>query len=803
MKGVRNYLCGIVLFFAMVMACKMPVSAINSTEREAYEREISTILSGVKSSWSNEQKVIYIHDYLVTNTDYDLTYRGHRGYDALVNHSAVCEGYAMAFDDLVNRLGIPSVVISSDACNHAWNAVSLNGKWYYVDCTWDDPIGVNDSRYCKHENLLRNEAGMRSTDHSGNDWKIVRTGGKNIWVVNGNCTTIRGDRDDAHITIQGSAASSYNVVGKYKDSKYEKAKWRNAENIAVVFLDDAIGYENADNHTVYTYKNGKATKAIAVDTGSNYGWSGSSYIRNKANLAGKGNTLFIGFGDTLYRHKVGVKGATKVYSLNNEEKSIGNITDISVASGTLRYDVTASMSYGDTKPEVKSAEYISASKAAKMTKAEVKLKDSTTKTLEKGGSVTLKAKTSGVSNLTWTSDNMAVATVSNGKVTAKAAGSCWITASGDGASDSCMIIVTDPSQEEAKPQNASGKADSDWLKKFYSKAESGYIYISNYKGNDKELVIPATAVYEGKVYKTVVAGGILDRSNNTVEKISFEEGVILALGTRGSGILAAYHDAIKNIDLRGCVVQKKNNKSNVVTTIATYCPNLETVNMYGLDLADTQMRVAYECTKLKTVVLPKYASSLYNMIRFSSTINAEANPFRTYISDEYGTSDINFYNNDKFEKESSDVTLKKYPGKAKDGTKFTRNGITYKVSSNTTRPIVIVCKIKGSKADIPSSVLYKGVRYLVTGIDANSAKNNKTLKSVTIGSGVQTIGATAFANCAKLEKITVKSGVIDSVGKRAFYKTSSKVKLSFPVDCKSKYSEMWKAAGLSSKAQIK
>ena len=30
--------------------------------------------------------------------------------------------------------------------SHAWNAVKLYDKWYYVDCTWDDPIILGNGR---------------------------------------------------------------------------------------------------------------------------------------------------------------------------------------------------------------------------------------------------------------------------------------------------------------------------------------------------------------------------------------------------------------------------------------------------------------------------------------------------------------------------------------------------------------------------------------------------------------------------------------------------------------------------------
>ncbi len=56
------------------------------------------------------------------------------------------EGYARAFQYLATKAGIESVLMQADAVNsdgkrlsHAWNAVVLNGKWYLIHTTWDDP----------------------------------------------------------------------------------------------------------------------------------------------------------------------------------------------------------------------------------------------------------------------------------------------------------------------------------------------------------------------------------------------------------------------------------------------------------------------------------------------------------------------------------------------------------------------------------------------------------------------------------------------------------------------------------------
>lgn len=96
-------------------------------------------------------KVLTIHDYLVSNIAYTKTDNAHDIYGALVNGKCVCEGYARAFQYVCTLYGVNVICVSGDATNssgteaHMWNLVQMNdGKWYNMDVTWDDPL-VNGS----------------------------------------------------------------------------------------------------------------------------------------------------------------------------------------------------------------------------------------------------------------------------------------------------------------------------------------------------------------------------------------------------------------------------------------------------------------------------------------------------------------------------------------------------------------------------------------------------------------------------------------------------------------------------------
>ncbi len=101
---------------------------------------VSQIVNQSKSSTKAESE-LKAHDLLVQYVDYDLNcgYSGNNCYGVFVNKKAWCEGYAMAFDMIMKKLGIDCLNIqgSGGLGPHQWNIVKLDdGKWYEVDPTF-------------------------------------------------------------------------------------------------------------------------------------------------------------------------------------------------------------------------------------------------------------------------------------------------------------------------------------------------------------------------------------------------------------------------------------------------------------------------------------------------------------------------------------------------------------------------------------------------------------------------------------------------------------------------------------------
>lgn len=82
---------------------------------------------------------LWMHNWLIYNANYDYTYTEYGADGVLLKGTGVCQSYTLAYQLLLEKMGIEVLVVTSEEMNHAWNLINLNGNWYHVDCTWDDP----------------------------------------------------------------------------------------------------------------------------------------------------------------------------------------------------------------------------------------------------------------------------------------------------------------------------------------------------------------------------------------------------------------------------------------------------------------------------------------------------------------------------------------------------------------------------------------------------------------------------------------------------------------------------------------
>lgn len=88
----------------------------------------------------------------------------HSVYGVLCNRVAVCEGYAEAYQLLMDIAGVDCRYVAGKAGEpHAWNLVQIDGAYYHVDTTWDDPVGSDGVQRLLHSYFLLSDAELAKT----------------------------------------------------------------------------------------------------------------------------------------------------------------------------------------------------------------------------------------------------------------------------------------------------------------------------------------------------------------------------------------------------------------------------------------------------------------------------------------------------------------------------------------------------------------------------------------------------------------------------------------------------------------
>ncbi len=155
---------------------KSPSYTDSSDVSKVAKKIISQI---IKAGMSDFEKAKAIHDYMVVNIDYDfdnycagtIPRDSYEISGALLKKYAVCSGYAKTFKYLCDMVDLECTYVTGKARgSHAWNQVKIDGKWYNVDVTWDDPVetgkAFDDCKYNSYKYFLVSDAEF--TDHKAN-----------------------------------------------------------------------------------------------------------------------------------------------------------------------------------------------------------------------------------------------------------------------------------------------------------------------------------------------------------------------------------------------------------------------------------------------------------------------------------------------------------------------------------------------------------------------------------------------------------------------------------------------------------
>ncbi len=292
-------------------------------EIDAAVKEIDAAID--TTGMSTVEIVLAYHDYLATSIAYDYAdYKSntlpsyvYNIYGAFVKNSAVCQGYSEALKYLLDRKGVICGIASSEAASHAWNIILIDGKWYHVDVTWDDPVWDNLGR-ATHNYFMISDATLISDASNKADY----------------VTSVPYGYTYSTAVDKTYESGFWKNVGTYM--YYYNGLWYYIEPVATDNFSGTVIY-GAYDICSYDYDTGVKTVLYGPDYATWYTTIGSFYIGQYGRLAANGKYLFYSTPDKVKRYNIVTGESKDIFTLDTQGAATGYIYGLGYVNGRLCY----------------------------------------------------------------------------------------------------------------------------------------------------------------------------------------------------------------------------------------------------------------------------------------------------------------------------------------------------------------------------------------------------------------------------------------------------------------------------------
>ena len=302
-------------------------------EDESQNAEIINVVNNfvygfITPTMSDFEKEMQIIKYLVATAVYadeeeysmsPFINDNYKAYGALINHRATCSGYAKAFDLLAKKCGLSSAIVTGTARNssgieapHAWNQIYLDGDWYNVDVTWEDPktnveVGFNQL-FNNYINCTDAEFAKDHVRDNGNVCNASKYGKKTVAAYLNTGVVDTNANLDATRKLYEAQIAEYTLVGNETAAKstYEKllllgAKYDDNSNYFPV-IDDAT--LNAYIFTRIALGDRVITFVTGPNTENLYSIDRDNWLKNNIHVEGRTNLHRIFLSDGTYDTRI-------------------------------------------------------------------------------------------------------------------------------------------------------------------------------------------------------------------------------------------------------------------------------------------------------------------------------------------------------------------------------------------------------------------------------------------------------------------------------------------------------------------
>lgn len=131
------------------------------------------IIEEAKSSDSTFEQERIVHDSIIAQCAYsDDSQDLYKStiYGALCGGTSACEGYAKTAKYIFDKLGIECFVMTGNSTppgavtqSHMWNVIKIDGEYYHLDLTWDDPVLENGGSVIRYDYFNVNDERISKT----------------------------------------------------------------------------------------------------------------------------------------------------------------------------------------------------------------------------------------------------------------------------------------------------------------------------------------------------------------------------------------------------------------------------------------------------------------------------------------------------------------------------------------------------------------------------------------------------------------------------------------------------------------
>lgn len=289
----------------------------NATTRYiTLQKNVDNIYAGLDPAMNDLDKVLYFHNCIVEIASYQ--YRGYQSFGAggiLGENLGVCSGYTKALNLLLSSEGIECKYVPSDALNHGWTLVKLDGQWYHIDSTWDDTRAKVWSQ-TGHQYMLCNDSEFKSNGHSTwndmgstyaststkySNWFVHNITGKMLfdggyWYYVDNATNhlmkSKSTGEGMQVVVSGTGKDSFTIVSVENGVVTYTCggKTYRSDEVEKETIDEAKEETSTDGSTSSTKNNGTTAQA-SVYWNEFQLWRSGNYNNTKGEYQANGNRI--------------------------------------------------------------------------------------------------------------------------------------------------------------------------------------------------------------------------------------------------------------------------------------------------------------------------------------------------------------------------------------------------------------------------------------------------------------------------------------------------------------------------------